>query len=166
MQIIKNRQLTSDDWRHVQDAEALPAAGDVIVSLARWQSEHDVLAGHDGQVGVRLASSDELGPLVADPAALAKIPVIALEFPKFTDGRAYTKARLLRERYAYTGELRAVGYVLRDQLFYMERCGINAFELKPGKPIESALEAFAEYSVTYQGAADDPRPLFRRVDRR
>lgn len=165
MQIIKNRALTEDAWRQIQDGDPLPPAGNVIVSLGRWQGESEALARHDGNVGVRLAPADELDALVADPEKLAAIPVIALEFPRFSDGRAYSKARLLRERYKYTGELRAVGYVLRDQLFYMERCGIDAYELKPGKPLESALEAFSEFSVTYQAAADDPRPLYRRIQR-
>jgi|SRR5690606_37351210 len=165
MQLIKHRQLVEDTWRHVADDEAIPPAGNVIVSLSRWQTEQAQLAQHDGQVGVRLAPADELDALVADRDALAAIPVIALEFPRFSDGRGYSKARLLRDRYGYRGEVRAVGYVLRDQLFYMERCGIDAYELKPGKPLQSALEAFSEFSVTYQPAADDPRPLWRRVQR-
>lgn len=165
MPIIKNRRLVEDAWRHVADAEPIPPAGNVIVGLSRWQTQQAELAQHDGQVGVRLAPADELDALVADRDALAAVPVIALEFPRFSDGRAYSKARLLRERFGYRGELRATGYVLRDQLFYMERCGIDAYELKPGKPLESALEAFGEFSVTYQPAADDPRPLWRRVQR-
>jgi len=163
MAVIRDRQVVHDDpWRYVADDAELPAGGDVIVTLARWQKDTAILRAHDGRVGVKLASSDELDPLLAD---LASLQLIALEFPRFTDGRAYSKARLLRERHGFRGELRAVGNVLRDQLFYMARCGINAFELQPGKSIEGALEAFGEYSVTYQAAADDPRPLFRRVER-
>lgn len=165
MQIIKNRALVEDTWHHVQDGDPLPPAGNIIVSLARWQSECEGLRRHDGNVGVRVGSGEDIDPLVADQAVLAELGVIALEFPRFSDGRNYTKARLLRERYGYTGELRAVGYVLRDQLFYMERCGIDAFELKAGKSIDGALEAFREFSVTYQAATDEPRPLFRRVSR-
>ena len=88
------------------------------------------------------------------------IPIVALDVP--TAGDALAIARQLRDRHKFTGEIRALGWVLRDQLAYMERCGFNAFEVKPGKPLESALEAFGELSVTYQAAVDDPRPIYRR----
>lgn len=90
---------------------------------------------------------------------------VAIDFPAFTDGRGYTSARLLRTRLGYRGELRAVGEVLRDQHFFMKRCGIDSYLLKPGKDIESALAAFNDFSVTYQAAAGDEKPLFRRVQR-
>jgi uncharacterized protein (DUF934 family) len=112
-----------------------------------------------GRVGVQLRSDQEAKALAE---FVAELSVVAIEFPGFKDGRGYTTARLLRERFGYKGELRAVGDVLRDQLFFMLRCGFDAFELKPGKDIDGALNAFREFSVTYQGAADDPRPLFRR----
>jgi uncharacterized protein (DUF934 family) len=157
MEIIKDRRIVTDGWRHVADDEAVPETGDVIVSLARWRSEGPALrARAEGRVGVRVRPDEDVD------ATLATLPLVALEFPKFTDGRGYTKARLLRERYGFSGELRAVGYVLRDQIFYMARCGIDAFELAKGKSLEQALGAFDEMSVTYQGAADDPRPLWRR----
>ena len=78
------------------------------------------------------------------------------------DGRGYTQARMLRDRYAYTGEVRAVGDVFRDAMFYMHRCGVNAFELRPGQDPADALRAFADFSFGYQGAADDLAPVFRR----
>jgi uncharacterized protein (DUF934 family) len=162
MAIIRNRKIVDDAWIHVADGEPLPA-GDATVSLSRWTAERDALRARAGagvgRVGVRLQPHEEPDALAPD---LAELPLVAIEFPKFTDGRGYSTARLLRERLGYANELRAIGYVLRDQLFYMLRCGIDSFELKPGKDLEQALGAFDELSVTYQGAADDPRPLFRR----
>jgi uncharacterized protein (DUF934 family) len=157
--IIKDRRIVDDAWIHVPDGEPLPAGADVTVSLARWSSQRATLRDHDGRIAVRLAPDDEPAEIADD---LPTLPLVAIEFPKFSDGRGYSKARLLRERFGYQGELRAIGHVLRDQLFYMHRCGIDSFDLKPGKSLEQALEAFDELSVTYQGAADDPRPLYRR----
>ncbi|HEX7476412.1 MAG TPA: DUF934 domain-containing protein [Polyangiales bacterium] len=159
MRIIKDRKLVDDSFVHVADGEELPTYGDLIVSLDRYRELRAALHKRPGKVGVRLRSNQE-AKLVADVAP--ELAVIAIEFPGFKDGRGYSTARLLRDRYGYKGEVRAVGDVLRDQLFYMERCGFNAFELKAGKDMEGAVNAFREYSVTYQAAADDPRPLFRR----
>jgi uncharacterized protein (DUF934 family) len=160
MQIIRNRKIVDDDFVHVPDGAELPDAdaGKPIVTLARYIAARDELLARYPALGVRV-SSDKLPTDIPDPAKLA---VIAIEFPRFTDGRGYSIARLLRDRSRFTGELRAVGWVLRDQLFYMERCGFTAFELKPGKRLESALEAFGEFSVTYQAAADEKRPIYRR----
>jgi uncharacterized protein (DUF934 family) len=159
MQIIKNGALVEDTWQHVADDVELPASGPVIVSLDRYVQQRDTLRVRPDGVGARLRS-DQQAQLVAP--YVAEIAVIAIEFPTFKDGRGYTTARLLRERFGYVGQLRAVGDVLRDQLFYMTRCGFDAFELKAGKDVVGALEAFRDFSVTYQGAVDDPRPLFRR----
>jgi uncharacterized protein (DUF934 family) len=159
MRIIKHRQIVEDGFIHVPDGAELPAQGDVIVSLDRYRELRTALQARGTKVGVRLRSDQE-AKLVAD--LLPELAVVAIEFPGFKDGRGYTTARLLRERFGFKGEIRAVGDVLRDQLFYMERCGIDAYELKAGKDIEGALQAFNEFSVTYQGAVDDPRPLFRR----
>lgn len=159
MRIIKERKLVDDAFLHVADGAELPAGGDVIVSLDRYRELRPLLQSRGTKVGVRLRSDQE-AKLVAD--LLPELAVIAIEFPGFKDGRGYSTARILRERYNFRGEIRAVGDVLRDQLFYMERCGFDAFELKAGKDIEGALQAFGEFSVTYQGATDDPRPLFRR----
>jgi uncharacterized protein (DUF934 family) len=163
MHVIKDRQIVDDEWVLLAADAAVPATGDVIVSLSQWNEAQKAgsFAGRAGKVGVRLKSSESPEQI----QALEQVPLIAIEFPSFTDGRGYTSARLLRERYAYRGELRAVGDVLRDQLFYMARCGIDSFALKPGKDIEGALAAFLDFSITYQAAADDRRPLFRRVSR-
>ncbi len=158
MRIIRNRALVDDDFVHVPDGAELPANAKPIVTLARYVESRASLLDAHAALGVRLPSDK----LPSDIPDLGRLALVAVEFPKFTDGRGFSIARQLRQRYAFQGELRAVGWVLRDQLFYMERCGFNAFELKPGKPLESALEAFGEFSATYQAAVDDPRPLYRR----
>ena len=159
MRIIKDGAIVEDSWVHIADGGELPATGDVIVSIERYREQRDALRQRVGKVGVRLRNDQEANS-VAD--LVGELTLIALEFPGFKDGRSYTTARLLRDRYAFKGNIRALGDVLRDQLFYMRRCGIDEFELKAGKDMQGALQAFEEFSVTYQGAADDPRPLFAR----
>lgn len=156
--VIKNRQIVEDQWQYVPDDAELPA-GPVIVSQARWQKEQMALQGRDELVGVYLPNTANVAELATDLPALA---LVALEFPKFTDGRAYSQARLLRERYGYQGEIRAVGDVLRDQLFFMARSGFDAFELRADRNLEDALEAFNDFSESYQPAYDQPLPLYRR----
>ncbi|MCP5158448.1 MAG: DUF934 domain-containing protein [Gammaproteobacteria bacterium] len=156
--VIKDRRIVEDRWQHVADDAELPA-GPVIVSLARWRKEQAVLRERGEWVGVRLPNTTNIADLAADLPTLA---LVALEFPKFADGRAYSQARLLRERHGYQGEIRAVGDVLRDQLFFMARSGFDAFELRADRSLEDALEAFNDFSESYQPAADQPLPLYRR----
>ncbi|HEY1608758.1 MAG TPA: DUF934 domain-containing protein [Paraburkholderia sp.] len=166
--IIRNRAIVEDAWTVVRAGEdgtlpevaALPA-GNVIVPLALWQASRDAL--------VAAKSRDELGVWLepdSEPADLAndfeRIALIGVDFPVFRDGRGYSIARLLRERYGYKGELRAIGDVLRDQLRFYERCGFDAYALRADKDIHDALKAFTEFTVQYQGAFDEPSPLFRR----
>jgi uncharacterized protein (DUF934 family) len=159
MKVVKDRRVVEDAWRLVADDEA---AGDhVIVSLQRWNAEHGALVAGGSPVGVVLRSSESPD----DVAERDKAALIAVDFPAFTDGRGYSTARMLRSRLGYKGEIRAVGDVMRDEMFLMSRCGIDSFAVKPGKDIEKALGAFDDFSVTYQAAADDERPLFRRVRR-
>jgi uncharacterized protein (DUF934 family) len=161
MRVIKDRKIVDDAWEILPSDAPLPASGDVIVGVARWNALQDAPPDHRGKLGVLLAS-DELPEQIR---GLERAPLVAIEFPKFVDGRGYTSARLLRERHGYKGEVRAVGDVLRDQLFYMHRVGIDSFALKAGKDMEGALKAFDDFTVAYQPAADDPRPLFRRIQR-
>lgn len=156
--LIRDRQIVEDDFLHVGDDEAAPAGSRPIVSLGRWLTERAALLAAHPAVGVRVSPDKQ----PKDIPELHAAAVIAIEFPRFTEGRGYSIARLLRDRERYRGELRAVGWVTREQLFYLSRSGFNAFELAPGKSLEGALEAFHDFSVTYQAAADDPRPLFRR----
>ena len=159
MNVIKNRQVVTDAWHLVGDDEA--AGPGAIVSLSRWNAEHDVLTRGRNTAGVVLRSNESADDVVARDSAV----LIAVDFPAFTDGRGYTTARMLRSRLGYRGEIRAIGDVMRDQMFYMNRCGIDSFAVKPGKDIDKALGAFDDFSVTYQAAADDERPLFRRARR-
>ena len=161
MRVIKDRKIVEDAWVLLAPDAPVPEVGDVIVSLSQWNTGREAFAGRVGKVGVKLKSNESPEQI----QALEQLPLIAIDFPSFTDGRGYTSARLLRDRHAYRGELRAVGDVLRDQLFYMARCGFDSFALKAGKDIEAALSAFLDFSVTYQAAADEKRPLFRRVTR-
>jgi uncharacterized protein (DUF934 family) len=162
MQIIRDRAIVVDDFVHVADGTELPAHGKPIVSLARYVEDREPLLAAHPVLGVR-ASADVLPSDFPDLGSdLGRLALIALELTKFTEGRPFSVGRMLRQRHGFTGELRAVGYVLRDHLRYLERCGFNAFELKEGKPLASALEAFGELSLTYQADASQPLPIYRR----
>jgi uncharacterized protein (DUF934 family) len=165
MPLIRENGVVSDPWIFVGDDAELPADGPVIVTLARWLAERDVLRARKTPLGVRL-KSDQRPELIAEN--IERFDVIALEFPKFTDGRAYSSARLLRERHGYAGELRAVGQVLRDQLQFMHRCGFDAFEIAAGDAAEKWQRALAEISVWYQAGADirTPASVLRHGARR
>lgn len=161
-QIIKNGELVVETWHLIPkdgSLEGLPNSDDLIVPMALWLEHAHALKARDGGLGVWLEAGEEIEELVDD---LQHFKVIALNFPAFTDGRHYSTARLLRERYGYTGEIRAIGDVLRDQLFAMQRCGFDAFAVRPDRDPLAALEGLKDFSVTYQAGADDPRPLFRR----
>lgn len=155
MPLLKNGQIVADAWQRVADGDALPAEGPVVVSLARWQLEREALKARAnearGRIGVLLKSDQPPAAIAPD---LAYFDLVALDFPRFQDGRAYTYARLLRERHKFQGELRAVGNVLRDQLLFMRRCGIDAFELPESANVPDWLKAFGEFSVYYQRATD------------
>ena len=151
MLIIKNGAVAEDNYQIVREPMSDGFKGDVIVSLAVWRAEREALAAHDGAVAIMLAS-DEAPTEIADD--LDQFSLVALEFPAYRDGRAYSYARLLRDRYGYAGEVRAVGDVLRDQYFYMARCGFDAFEVKDAGAAEAWRGAMGEMSVAYQRASD------------
>ena len=139
--------------------------GRVLVPLAVWLARHEELTPRLelAEIGVWIDSHESPEALAASIDDLNRFPVIAVSFPKFTDGRGYSIARLLRERFGYRGELRAIGDVLRDQLFYMKRCGFNAFSLPANRDVGSALAGLSDFDESYQAAADQPLPLFRRA---
>ncbi len=164
--IIRDGELVDDDWTLVPTDGDVPATGKIIVPLKLWLSARllpsdslNVLTARQEPVGVWLDGSDDVSVL-AD--SIATIPLIAINFPKFTDGRGYSAAALLRTRYSFKGELRAIGDVLRDQLFYMRRVGFNEFAVRADKDIADALNALRDFSETYQASTIDPIPLFRR----
>ncbi len=152
---IRDGQPAEDRWVLIREDEAAPADAPAIVPLAHW------LAREEGQaLAPWLASGTELTPELAE--ALADAPLIAIDFPKFTDGRGYSLARLLRERYGYTGEIRAIGDILVDQVFFLTRCGFDALSLREDQWLEDALHALTTFSRAYQPAVDVPEPLFRK----
>lgn len=152
--LIRDGVLVEDEFTTVDDSADLPAEGAVIVGLERWQGSRDELLARDAPVGLRL-SSEQAPELIGD--GLDRLAVIALEFPAFRDGRAYSYARLLREKYGFGGELRAVGDVLLEQLHFMARTGFNAFEIESDDPLRDFEIAAADFSVWYQPAADGRR---------
>ena len=168
--LIRHGRICNESWP-LLDAAALAAepppasaaeqhriAG-VLIPLALWQEQRSRWAHARGSFGVVLQATD-------DPACIGTeldaIPLIAIRFARFSDGRGYSIARLLRTRYGYRGELRAIGEVLRDQLFYLRRVGFDAFELREDQDPTAALSAFGDFSECYQGAVDPALPLFRR----
>jgi uncharacterized protein (DUF934 family) len=154
MKLIKDKKIIDDNWTFIADNEPIPA-GDISVSLTRWRSEKEQLLKHEGNLGIRLKPDEELEEIVAD---LDKFKLVELEFPVYTDGRNFSRARLLRSRYHYNGELRATGQFMRDQIFYLYRVGFNAMALENTADLEEALTAFDDFTVTYQ---PDVSTLFR-----
>ena len=144
MALIRNGQLVDDPFVLVAAEGDIPAAGSVLVYLDRWQVARDELIDRGAPLGVRLRS-DQSPELIADDLGL--LALVALEFPVFRDGRAYTYARMLRERFGFSGEVRAVGEVLMEQLHFMLRTGFNAFELESDDPLGQYEAAKADFSV-------------------
>jgi uncharacterized protein (DUF934 family) len=159
--LIKNHDVIEDHWTVVREAASpadLPVSGPVIVALALWQAHRNALRDR-GAVGVWLGPTDDPAALVGD---LAGLQLIAIDFPKFGDGRGYSTARLLRERYGYKGELRAIGDVLRDQLYAMAECGFDSFALRADRDPYDALKSLDEFTGMYASTTREPRPWFRR----
>jgi uncharacterized protein (DUF934 family) len=138
---------------------ALPDGGRVIVPLAAWQTLREQLLSRLDAIGVWLRGEDDPATLAAD---FAHVELIAVDFGSFTDGRGYSTARLLRERYGWRGELRAIGDVQRDQLLALARCGFDAFVLPEGGDSHGALAAFDDFTEAYQAAVEPSLPLYRR----
>ncbi|MFZ5509370.1 MAG: DUF934 domain-containing protein [Pseudomonadota bacterium] len=158
-------KLTGEASASSDDIAALDIpAGKVIVPLPVWLARKEELAARlaEGSLGVWIDSHESPEALAESVADLNCFSVIAVNFPRFIDGRGYSIGALLRTRYGFRGELRAVGDVLRDQLFYLKRCGFDAYAVAPQKNIEEALGGLRDFSEPYQGAVDQPLPLFRR----
>ena len=166
-QIIKGREVVADDWSVLRLAETdTPETvnvpdGKIIVPLTVWLAQRAALETR-AELGVWLAP-DERAESIKDD--LGRFAVIAIDFPKFTDGRGYSTAFNLRRRLGWTGELRAIGDVLRDQLFSMSRVGFNAYATRQDRSIHDALKGLTVFSETYQASVDQPLPLFRRAER-
>jgi uncharacterized protein (DUF934 family) len=146
--LLRNGEIVDDEWQY--EAEASGRLAPLIVGFEHWQSDRDTLIARGGRLGVVLAPAHKVELLAPD---LAHLALIAAEFSGPAEGRGYTQARLLRERYHFTGELRAIGFVHRDQLFFLARCGFNSFEL-PESDIENSRSALSTFSAAYQLAND------------
>lgn len=158
--LIKDgKWINNDLWQIIEDEQDVQDYS--IVSLTRWQEHKESLQAlaEDGKLGVWL-DSHESPDLLDDECHL--FALIAVNFPVFTDGRGYSTARLLRQRHFYKGELRAVGDVLIDQLYLLQRIGFNAFSMREDQDIERVLKSFKPFSNAYQSDVHETRPLFRR----
>ena len=160
MRVIKDDKVIEDNWTRLDTvvAEQPIPDGDLIVPFSFWMQHADTLASRKGNTAVCLNGEDKIQDIANH---IGKFNLIALDFPAFKDGRCYTHARLLRDRYGFKGDLRAVGDVLRDQLFYMKRCGFSSFFIRKDKDIEDALKAFKDFTIKYQTAADGALPVYK-----
>lgn len=164
--IIKNGGIAEDNWQTLVLGEGdspetvtLPA-GEVLFPLAVWLARQDEIAARRELPGLLLQPDERVEDIAGE---LGRFAVIAVNFPKFVDGRGYSTAALLRQRHGYRGELRAVGDILHDQLFYLRRVGFDAFALRADKNADYSLEqGFATFSESYQTSTDQPLPYFRR----
>ena len=148
MPLLKNGEWIEDAWRYIADDEKLPATGPKIVTLARLLGDDAEYLFHCGcQLGVRLTSGEKVEDL--EPW-LPRLGLVALDFPKFADGRAFSSAAILRRRYRFKGEIRATGEVLVDQYQFMRRTGFDSFEVAEGRALESWQKADIEMDVVYQ----------------
>ena len=165
-QLIKNKAVAVDTWTTLELAEgetpesvALPP-GDIIFPFSVWQARRSEIISTHKRIGLLLGGDDRVEEIAGD---LDYFIVIAVNFPKFVDGRGYSTASLLRQRYHYQGELRAVGDVLHDQLFFMQRVGFDAYAFKDGKDAAKALATgFSTFSDAYQTSTSQQLPYFRR----
>ncbi len=167
MKIIRNKQVVEDDWSVLRlhegdaaDSIAVPQ-GKVLVPLPVWNCQFDVLSQRAG-LGLWLAGFERIEDI---PGDIQRFPLIAVDFHKFTDGRGYTLAQRLRKQYGYRGELRAMGDILRDQLFYLDRVGFDSYVVRADKDPQDALAGFGTFSVAYQASVNVETPLFRRAAR-
>lgn len=166
-EIIKDKTIVSDDWTVLRlaedetpDAVSVPA-GKIIVPLKVWLLQRESLLRRT-DLAVWFSSDEQAKDLKED---ISRFSMLAVDFPKFSDGRGYSIAYNLRSRLNFTGELRAIGDVLRDQLFYMQRVGFNAFATREDKNIHDAIKGLTDFSEKYQTSWDEKNPLFRRAER-
>jgi uncharacterized protein (DUF934 family) len=158
--LIDRNGLRPDGWVVFDgDAGAIAPGADVLIPLDEWRERAGAWRARGARLGLLLSPADDVAAVAGELGAFA---LVAIDFPRFTDGRGYSSARLLRERLGWRGELRAVGDVLRDQLFLMARCGFDSFALRADQDPQACVEAFGDFSVRYQAATGQPLPLFRR----
>jgi len=154
MQVIKDWKIIQDHWVHLAD-EPITNDGFITVSIARWKTERSDLISRNGELGLRVTADDNLEEIADD---LEHFQIIALDFPAFTDGRCFSYARLLRNRYQFSGEIRAIGAFIRDQIFFLSRVGVDSFEFKNPINLNEALKAAKDFTVCYQTSSDEREP--------
>ena len=163
MALLKDGKTVEDAWRRIEQDAGPVGDGFVLYSLEQWQDVRSRLGHSNEPLGLWLRSDQSPQEIAAD---VPRFSVIAVEFPKFTDGRPYSAARLLRERYGFKGELRAVGQVLRDQLAFMARCGFDAFAVPDSADLDAWTNAFHSFSHWYQATSDGLPTVARLRSRR
>jgi uncharacterized protein (DUF934 family) len=161
MALIKNGEIADDPWLRLADGDNIPAEQSVLVTLEHWQNEREALSAREAPVGIILSSEDHPS-IIADD--LTYFDLVALEFPTFRDGRAFSSARVLRDRYGFTGEVRAIGYILFDQLLFLHRAGFDAVEMSTDDSRAQAdwQKALSEISIFYQDTHDGRDTILRR----
>lgn len=159
MPLVKGNAIVTDEFVHLAEDAELPADGAVLVSAERFLKDREAVLSRKGKLGVIWPNNRDIDDLLP---YLDRLAAIALVFPVFRDGRAYTQARLLRERYKFRGELRATGQVLRDQFVFMLRAGFDAFEVKKQSDAEAFAIVAKRYSVFYQPTGDGRVTAFHR----
>src|ERR1700704_133309 len=160
MPLVKQGRIATDVFVHVADGTELPGDGAVLISSARFLEDPEGLSCRAGKTGVIWPNNRDLDDLVP---YLDRLAAVALVFPTFRDGRAYSQARLLRERHGYEGELRATGQVLRDQFVFMSRAGFDAFEVKKDADADAFAATVKRYSVFYQPTGDGRATALNRL---
>ena len=158
--LLKDGRVIDDDWITASDdLDSLPVSGKFLLSYSQWQQFADQLVQENENVGIWLQGDTDIEAII-EP--LLNLPVIAIKFAKFVDGRGFSLARLLRERFQYVGELRAIGDIMRDQLYLLKHCGFNAFQLDANADPEQAAQSLLDFSNSYQASTEQSIPLFRR----
>ncbi len=160
MALWQNGAFVNDPWRHVAEGEDVSPAGHVIIPLDWWNAVRDIFAQSNAPVGVLLQPSENLESIAKD---ISRLSLIALAFPSYTDGRSFSKAQLLRERHQFSGELRATGDILTDQLYMLDRCGFDALEITDPHTIKALQERSAwKQTLFYQPSVLDELPAGQR----
>lgn len=162
--LINTEAVIDNHWTVMKVAtgpeilQAVPGKN-FIVPVSFWKLYRQELDEYSGNIAIWLDSNEQVEQIGDE---LHSFPLIALNFPVFSDGRSYTNARELRQRYGFKGEVRAIGDVLRDQLYYMAQCGFDTFELRHDQDPALCLDAFSDFNTGYQSTIVQPTPLFRR----
>lgn len=160
MPLLINQQAVAEDgWNWIADAELLAGQAADADLILPWELYQQQAGSRSGRTAPSLSGAQDLDTIVDQ---LLDQPLIGIEFPRFNDGRGFSQARLLREKYGYKGQLRAVGDVTRDRLRFMHRCGIDAMQIAADRFSDDIVKVFGEVSVRTQGAVDDPRPVYRQ----